>query len=381
VIIALVVSAAAYAGFMPNRTSSRASSLINPAEGLSYSGVVSPSQNTGAGQSVKNSIANPIGGGTGGPTAPSSATNSSGTTNAGLSATRDSQAEVLSAGLQAPNLLSGLTLTASECDTTQSDKYCVYTVQPGDTLSTIASNAGLTTTEDVANWELLLHSNKPDINSEDELLQIGQKLRIPRGQGVVHTVLSAETLSDLADQYDSPVEDVMQANGISDANALAIGDEILIPNPKRFASRVLIEESGGASGPQIVGGGPRSDVGFIWPLNGPISSYFGPNHPLGIDVDLFGRSGSPVAAVKGGTVTFAGGNACCSYGLYVVIDHGDGYQTLYAHLSSVAVSVGQGVAQGQLIGNSGSTGYSTGSHLHFEVHRNGSVVNPLNYLP
>jgi murein DD-endopeptidase MepM/ murein hydrolase activator NlpD len=65
----------------------------------------------------------------------------------------------------------------------------------------------------------------------------------------------------------------------------------------------------------------------------------------------------------------------------VVIDHGDGFQTLYAHLSSIAVSQGQRVAQGQLIGYGGSTGYSTGTHLHFEVHRNGSIVNPLNYLP
>jgi murein DD-endopeptidase MepM/ murein hydrolase activator NlpD len=376
-IIALVIAAAAYAGFMPNHTSSRASGLINPAEGLSYSGVVAPSQNTVPGQSQKSSIANPLNGSTG--ATPSGGGTGGPTTSAGLAASRSE--EVLSNSLQPPNLLDPITLTASECDPTQSDKYCVYEVKPGDTLSTIAENAGLKTTDDVANWELLVHSNKPDIISEDDLLQIGQKLRIPRGQGVVHTVLSAETLSDLADQFDTSVEDIMQTNGISDANALAIGDELLIPNPKRFASRVFIEESGGASGPQIVGGGPRSDVGFIWPINGPISSYFGPNHPLGIDVDLFGRSGSAVAAVKGGTVTFAGGNPCCSYGYYVVIDHGDGYQTLYAHLSSIAVSQGQRVSQGQLIGNSGSTGYSTGSHLHFEVHRNGAIVNPLSYLP
>jgi len=371
---------------MPNRTSSRASGLINPAAGLSYSGVVTPSQNTGGSQTQKSAVANPSGGGN---TGASSATNNSGssTTSAGLAATRDSQAEVLSAGLQAPNLLSGLTLTASECDTTQSDKYCVYEVKPGDTLSTIAENAGLKNVEVdgevvVLASDLLVHSNKPDIISEDDLLQLGQKLRIPRGQGVVHTVLNDETLSDLSDQFDVPVEDILQANGISDADKLAIGDELLIPNPKRFASRLVLEESGsGVSGPQIVGGGPRSDVGFIWPIPGPISSYFGPNHPLGVDIDLFGRGGDPIAAVKGGTVSFAGGNPCCSYGYYVVIDHGDGYQTLYGHLSSVAVAQGQRVAQGQLIGYGGSTGYSTGTHLHFEVHRNGSIVNPLNYLP
>ena len=87
------------------------------------------------------------------------------------------------------------------------------------------------------------------------------------------------------------------------------------------------------------------------------------------------------SASAGGVVTFAGGNACCSYGLYVVVDHGNGMQTLYAHLSKIGVSVGQVVAQGQYLGTSGSTGYSTGEHLHFEVHVGGSIVNPLAYLP
>ena len=368
------MAAASYASFMPNRASSRASGLINPAEGLSYSGAVM-ADNATAAQSLKVSVANRAGS-----VDKTVASNGSGaTTNAGLASNRANQAQVLSAGLGAPNFLDPLNLTASECDTTQSDKYCVYEVQPGDTLSSIAAKAGLESNDDVANWELLVHSNKPDIVSEDDLLQLGQKLRIPRGQGVIHLVLSDETLSDISDQYDSSIDDIMQANGIGDANSLKIGDELLIPGPKRFASKVVIEAA--AAGPQIVGGGPRSDVGFIWPISGPISSYFSPNHPLGIDIDLFGEAGPPIAAAKAGTVSFAGGNPCCSYGYYVVVDHGDGWQTLYAHLSGIAVSVGQKVAQGQLLGYGGTSGYSTGTHLHFEVHKNGAVVNPLTYLP
>ncbi|HEX5397010.1 MAG TPA: M23 family metallopeptidase, partial [Candidatus Limnocylindria bacterium] len=127
--------------------------------------------------------------------------------------------------------------------------------------------------------------------------------------------------------------------------------------------------------------GPKSNVGFIWPVTGPISSYFGPAHPLGIDIDLFNHHHAAIAAAAGGVVTFAGGNACCSYGYYVVVDHGNGYQTLYAHLSTISVGVGDVVSQGQQVGISGVTGYSTGEHLHFEVHKNGAVVNPLNYLP
>jgi murein DD-endopeptidase MepM/ murein hydrolase activator NlpD len=88
-----------------------------------------------------------------------------------------------------------------------------------------------------------------------------------------------------------------------------------------------------------------------------------------------------VVAAAAGTVTFAGGNPCCSYGLYVVVDHGNGFTTLYAHLSQIAFAQGQRVTQGQLLGLGGRTGYATGNHLHFEVRLNGAVVNPLSVLP
>ncbi len=86
-------------------------------------------------------------------------------------------------------------------------------------------------------------------------------------------------------------------------------------------------------------------------------------------------------AARSGIVTFAGGDPCCSYGYYVVIDHGDGQQTLYAHLSVIGVHQGQSVGQGDVIGIGGRTGYATGIHLHFELHINGQVVDPLLYLP
>jgi murein DD-endopeptidase MepM/ murein hydrolase activator NlpD len=129
------------------------------------------------------------------------------------------------------------------------------------------------------------------------------------------------------------------------------------------------------------GGGGGGGAGFMWPTTGPISSRFGPGHPLGIDIDLYSNANAPIVASASGTVTFAGGNTCCSYGLYVIVDHGNGYQTLYAHLSRISVSVGAKVAQGQVLGNGGRTGYATGNHLHFEVHRNGAVINPTSVLP
>ncbi|MDP3768772.1 MAG: M23 family metallopeptidase, partial [Dehalococcoidia bacterium] len=121
--------------------------------------------------------------------------------------------------------------------------------------------------------------------------------------------------------------------------------------------------------------------GLIWPVYGPISSYMDASHPLGIDIDLFSNPFAAIVASTSGTVTFAGGDPCCSYGLYVVIVSPSGIETLYAHLSSIAVSPGEYVSQGQFIGNAGCTGYCTGNHLHFEVIDNGVRVDPLAYLP
>ena len=276
------------------------------------------------------------------------------------------------------------------CDPSQSNFYCVYTVQPGDNLSTIASRFAIKGNEDVTPWELLVQSNKPDIVSEDAILDIGQKLRIPTQSGVIHTVLSAQTLGDIADIYDVNTKDIMavSANGITSADNLRIGQELLIPSPRQFSKPAppppAPSRSGsgsGSSGSQSALTGPRSASGFMWPTSGPISSYFGPNHPLGIDVDLFSNPNAPIGAAAAGTVTFAGGNPCCSYGYYVVVDHGNGMSTLYAHFSRIAVSVGQKVSQGQILGNAGRTGYATGNHLHFEVHNGSSIVNPLSYLP
>jgi murein DD-endopeptidase MepM/ murein hydrolase activator NlpD len=119
----------------------------------------------------------------------------------------------------------------------------------------------------------------------------------------------------------------------------------------------------------------------VWPFSGPLSSYFGPRHPLGIDIDGFANPRGGVLAAAAGTVTFAGGDACCSYGRYVIITHSGGFTTLYAHLSSISVSIGQAVSAGQPIGVVGTTGYSTGTHLHFEIRQNGAHLNPMAFLP
>jgi murein DD-endopeptidase MepM/ murein hydrolase activator NlpD len=117
---------------------------------------------------------------------------------------------------------------------------------------------------------------------------------------------------------------------------------------------------------------------LVWPALGPITSYFGPSHPLGIDI---GQSEGAVVAATDGVVLFAGGDPCCSYGLYVVVDSTEGIITLYAHLDSISVTQGQRVRQGQPLGIVGCTGHCFGTHLHFEVIDGGVRRDPLSYLP
>jgi len=125
---------------------------------------------------------------------------------------------------------------------------------------------------------------------------------------------------------------------------------------------------------------PRPSPDWIWPAYGRITSYFGPGHPLGIDIAI--NTGTPVLASAAGRVEYVGGNACCSYGYQVLVRHPSGWASRYAHFLSFAVSQGQWVEQGQVLGWSDNTGYSTGPHLHFEILTgNGVPVNPLVYLP
>ena len=141
----------------------------------------------------------------------------------------------------------------------------------------------------------------------------------------------------------------------------------------------------GPSGPRGLGAIPDtggvatvSAAGLIWPARGPITSHFGPAHPLGIDVAVVSR---PIVAVAAGRVVFTGGDPCCSYGYNVVIKHERDLETRYAHLAAFAVSAGQWVEQGQVLGMSGNTGRSSGPHLHFELFKKGVAQDPLRYLP
>jgi murein DD-endopeptidase MepM/ murein hydrolase activator NlpD len=151
----------------------------------------------------------------------------------------------------------------------------------------------------------------------------------------------------------------------------------------QIEARIRAEQQPASGGPAAGSDGTAatpSAAGLIWPVHGPITSPFGPRwggfHP-GIDIGV--PTGTPIEAAAAGTVIWCGWES--GYGNLVVLDHHNGIATAYAHQSRIAVSCNQDVAQGQVIGYVGSTGFSTGPHLHFEVRVNGTPVDPLGYLP
>jgi hypothetical protein len=122
------------------------------------------------------------------------------------------------------------------------------------------------------------------------------------------------------------------------------------------------------------------EPGFIWPGQGEITSVMGPEHPGGIDIGLSSGS-APVYAAADGRVAFAGGTDDDSYGIHVIVDHGNSITTLYAHLETVYVKTDDVVTQGKVIGLGGNTGHSTGKHVHFEVRGREGSIDPANVLP
>lgn len=245
-----------------------------------------------------------------------------------------------------------------------------YTVQPGDTVSTIAEKFGITV--DTIRWENDLKSVK-DIKPD-------QKLRILPVSGMKHKVKHGETIYSIAKKYQVDAQVIVNWPYNSYANdetfALSVGQELTIPEgikpkevptePRRFYA-------------QVPGAGTGTGQ-FVWPVSGRITQNFVWYHK---GLDIANADSPDVLAADGGTVILAGWLAPTAYGNHIIIDHGNGLATLYAHLSQVYVGTEAGrnkVARGQPIGKMGSTGRSTGVHLHFEIRRDGLAVNPLDFL-
>ena len=253
-----------------------------------------------------------------------------------------------------------------------------YTVRPGDNVETIAQRFGLLPT--TITW-----SNR-DVEDNPDILRIGQVLDILPIDGVWYTVQSDDTLSGIADKFKAKIDDIIKSplNNLTAGSNLLPGVKILIPGGvKPFVPKVVEVQSSRAPAPaagtRYNGPAPNFTAGgnFLWPTQGVITQGFWYGHR---GIDIANAIGIPVRAADGGYVTYAGWSNV-GYGYMVMIDHGNGFVTLYAHLSQWYVDGGQAVARGQIIGAMGSTGNSTGPHTHFEVRYGGVPQNPLIYLP
>ena len=202
----------------------------------------------------------------------------------------------------------------------------------------------------------------------------------------IYTVVDGDTIAGIASKYNSynaKAADIVSANGLQDSSKIALGQKLIIPNgdaPAGQAPRIVSQNTQTArdTGDEPTPAPQKDEVktpsGFGWPtVSHHISQYFGHEGHTGIDID--NRSKPPVFAAQDGTVEFAGWLG--AYGNLIIINHGNGLTTYYAHLTKFYVAKGADVKKGDAIAKMGSTGHSTGPHVHFEVRRFGVPINPL----
>lgn len=244
-----------------------------------------------------------------------------------------------------------------------------YLVQNGDTISSVAQKFDL-------NVSTLLWENGLSIRS---MLRVGQKISILPTDGISYTLKRGDTLAQIAKRYKINIDTIQDFNNLSDK--LSYGKKIILPGARPITAPIEYRppaQTNIASNlkPSRVSA-PVSNSKFLWPTAARrISQYYGWRHT---GVDIAGPIGTPLYAAEDGLVIKAGWNRG-GYGYYIIIDHGNGLATLYGHASKLQVSVGEQVVRGQQIALMGSTGRSTGPHLHFEVRINSRVTNPLRYV-
>jgi murein DD-endopeptidase MepM/ murein hydrolase activator NlpD len=255
--------------------------------------------------------------------------------------------------------------------------YFTYTIQPGDTVDSIANAYGIDPNYII--W------NNPLVSSDPDVLLVGATLVVPSTDGLVYNVTLGDNLNAIADAYGIDVNSIINyaPNGISSPDTVVEGLVLMLPGaigytPEPAQAPSYEEPIPAAAEPEPVYQ-PAASVGYIWPYYSSLSTYFSGYHP-GIDLDGFGNYGAAIVAAASGTVVLAAYDDY-GYGYHVIISHDDGSQTLYAHLSDIWVGQGQYVGQGEAIGALGSTGYSTGAHLMFNLYIGGVPVDPLAYLP
>ena len=266
--------------------------------------------------------------------------------------------------------------------TTQSDVVAMYRggevveyeVADGDTVSSIAQKF------DVSDETILWANDLTKLSK----IKVGQKINILPVTGVLHTVKKGETVFSVAKKYgldgDSGAQAVVDYPFNSFVNdekfTLAVGQQLVVPGgavatptaPRTAIASRLTPDAGVVS--------PTGS--FVWPAKGRISQGHAFYHQA---IDIANKGGGRILAADAGVVIVSGWPDNYGYGNRVVIDHGNGFVTLYAHMSALRVKAGQSVNRGDVIGDMGSTGRSTGTHLHFEIRqKGGGLLNPLTFL-
>jgi murein DD-endopeptidase MepM/ murein hydrolase activator NlpD len=230
-----------------------------------------------------------------------------------------------------------------------------HTVKSGENISELAVYYGL-------NQDTIISINKI---TNTRLLQIGKVLKIPNQDGILHTVKNGDTLISLSEKYKADIEVIRTSNELF-SEKIRIGSDIFIPGAK--LDWINLQEING-------------DL-FMWPINGAITSPYGyrvdpfnsGNRQFHTGIDIRGSAGTPIKAAMAGRVSQIGYDSVL--GNFVIISHHSGYRTVYGHMSVIRTRTGVYVATGERIGDVGSTGLSTGPHLHFTVYKNGVLVNP-----
>ncbi len=264
-----------------------------------------------------------------------------------------------------------------------------YRVQRGDTVFAVAREFGLTP-------HTIYWANLETLADNPSRLSVGMTLKILPVNGVYHIVSTGETSADLAEKYGvKPKALYNEWNDLQEGQSLDAGTALVIPGGSGGAVPWRLSEThvgGRTDGENLAApgfcGGTHSGVPgrgtFYWPTDErQISGWYfhderNPTH-IGLDIGL--ETGDPVYAADGGVISYAGWWVHGGYGNIVVVDHLNGWETWYAHFSEVKAVCGQEVSAGDVIGLGGSTGYSSGPHLHFEMRLGGVPQNPLNYLP
>ena len=260
----------------------------------------------------------------------------------------------------------------------------IYEVESGDAVFSIASKYNITP-------ETLLWSNYDVLQDDPHSLRIGQELIIPPTNGILYEWEEGNTLENVARDFRAKVDDILSWSGnrLDFTNPeIDTGSLVMIPGGEReFQQWVVPTYAVGRSGTNatlpggctVEGGGLYGSGFFIWPADNHYLSGndFWSGH---LAIDIATATGAPIYASDAGVVVFAGWDSN-GYGNVVMIDHQNGYHTLYAHLSALNVSCGSSAYQGMVIGYAGSTGNSTGPHLHFEIRYLGGFINPWTVLP